>query len=86
MLGISKATNQQKKKIRTLRKISLLTPLLLIYLVENNNLPFTRLIKKIKTTKKVFGAMVDKNKVKAKIFLQQISISLLKKRKKPLLH
>ena len=42
--------------------------LLLMYLIENNNLPFTRPIKKIWTIKKIFGAIIEKNIVEIKTF------------------
>ena len=40
-----------------------------MHLMENINLLLTKLIKKTKTTKKIFDIMIDKNKIKAKIFL-----------------
>lgn len=41
-----------------------------MYLIENNNLLSTKPIKKIKTIKKVFSTMVNKDKVVAKTPLQ----------------
>ena len=66
MPSISKNINQQKRRIKTTKKINLLKTFLLTHLVESTNLLFTRLIKKTKTTKKVFDAIIDKNRVKAK--------------------
>lgn len=70
---ISKNIGWQKKRRRTLEKISLLTLLLLIYLVVNtlnNFLPTkTKMVKKTKTTMEVFGAVKGKNRVIVMIFL-----------------
>lgn len=77
-----KAISKQKKRIRTLEKMSLLIRYLLIDLMESNNPLSTRLIKKTKITKKVFGAIVDKDKVVAKTSLSQMSILLSKKKKR----
>lgn len=82
MLNVSKITNQHKKKIKSSRKINLLTTSLLIYLVENNNFLPTKSTKKIKTTKEVLVAILDKDKVKTKIFLDKV-LMLLSKKKKP---
>lgn len=84
MPSIFKVTKQQKKRIKTLEKINLLTPFFLTYLVKSNNFLYirVRLIKKIKTTKKVFDIIINKDRNKAKIFLQQVLKSLLKKKKK----
>lgn len=72
MPNISEVINQQKKKIKILRKISPLTPFLLTYLIGSNNFSTirARLTKKTRTTKKVLNTMVDKNITKTKIFLQ----------------
>lgn len=40
-----------------------------MYLMENNSFLFTKLTKKTKTTKKVLGTIVNKNKIEAKTFL-----------------
>lgn len=80
MSNIFKALNQQKRKIRTLKKISLLTPFLLTNLVKNNNFLFTKPIKKTQTTKKVFGTIIDKDKGEVRTLLQQMSIPFLKKK------
>ena len=81
MPSVSEATGQQRRKIRTLGRISPLTPPLLTYLVGSNNLPPTKPIKRIRTTKEVLGAMVDEDRVEVKTPLQQVS-TLLAKRKK----
>ena len=70
MLSISKEIDQQRKKIKTLRRIILLTSFLLTHLMGNNNLLSTKLTKKRKTIKDVFGTMINKHKVKAKTPLQ----------------
>lgn len=70
MSNIFKAINQQKKKIKTLRKINPLIFFLLIHLIENNNFLSIKLTKRTQTTKKVFDDMVDKDRVEAKTFLQ----------------
>lgn len=67
ILSVFKITNQQKKKIKILKKINLLILFLLTYLVKNNNLLSIRLIKKTKTTREIFDAMVNEDKVEAKI-------------------
>lgn len=77
--------SQLKKKIRTLGKISLLTFSLLIHLVKSNNILSIKLIKKTKITKEVFGIMIDKIKIIAKIYLQLVSILLLKRKKKKII-
>lgn len=69
MPSISKVTGLQRERIKTLGRISVLTPLLLTHLVENNNLSLTRLTKKTKTNKKIFVTIVDKNKVEVKTLL-----------------
>lgn len=69
MPSIFKIINQQKKRIKTLGRIKLLISLFLTYLVGNNNFLSIRPIKRTKTTKKVFGTMVDKDRVETKIFL-----------------
>lgn len=66
MPTVFKDIDQQNKKIKTLKKISLLISYLLTHLIKHNNLLSIRLTKKTRTTKKVFGTMVDKNKVKTK--------------------
>lgn len=85
MLSISKNIDLQKKRIKTLRRINLLTLSLLTYLVgsnTNNLLPTkARLAKKIKTTKKIFSIIRDKNRVILMNFLQQVSILSRKKRR-----
>lgn len=53
-----------------------------MHLVENNNLLPTKLKKKNKITKEVFGAIIDKDRDEAKIHLQQVSTSFLTKKKK----
>ena len=65
----------------TPKRISLLNPLLLIHLVGNNNLLFIKPTKWTKTTKEIFGTMVGKNRVKAKTFLQQVSMPLFRGKK-----
>lgn len=82
--SVFKIIDQQKRRIKTLERISLMISLLLTYLIKNNNFSPTRAsqTKKTRTTKKVFGAVVDKDRIEAKIFLQQISILLLRKKKK----
>lgn len=69
--NVFKVTNQQKKKIKILGRISLLTSLLLINLVKNNYflLIKARPIKKTRTIKKVFGTIVNKDRVEIKTFL-----------------
>lgn len=69
MPNVCKAIDQKKRMIKTLGRISPLTSPLLTHLVKNNNLLFTRPIKKTRITKKIFGAIVDKDKVKTKTFL-----------------
>lgn len=63
-------------------KITPLTTFLLIYLMKSNNFLLTKSIKKTKIPKKIFGTLVDEDRVKAKIPLQQVSITLLSKKKK----
>lgn len=60
-----------KKKDKDSKKISLLISSLLMYLVESNNLLFTKIrsIKKIRISKEIHKTIINKNKVKAKIFL-----------------
>lgn len=82
MPNVSKDTDQQKKKIRTSKKISLLPLLLLIYLVESNLPIRTRLIKRTKTTKDVFGTIKNKNRVVAITSSQQVLIPFWRKKKK----
>ena len=67
--------------------MSLLTFPLLIHLIKSNNLLLNRAksTKMTKTTKEVFNAIVDEDRSKAKIFLQQVSIFLPKKKKKTFL-
>lgn len=69
-LGIDQ--NDIKKKIKTLKKVSLLIPPLLMYLIRSNNLLSTknRSVEKTKTTKKVLGIEVYENRVETKTFLQ----------------
>lgn len=71
-----------KRKIKTLERISLLTLFLLTHLIGSNNFLSTRLIKKTRTSKEIFGVMIEENKVVAKIFLQQVSKLLPKEKKK----
>lgn len=82
MLSVSKTISLQKKRIRILERMILLTPLLLIILIRSNNFPLTRLIKRIKTTKEVFGTMIKKDKFEAKTLLQQVLILLSKRKNK----
>lgn len=82
MPNVSKITNQHKKKIKSSRKICLLTTFLLIYLVENNNFLLIKSTKKIKTTKEVLVAILDKDKVKTKTFFDKV-LMLSSKKKKP---
>ena len=53
-----------------------------IYPVENNNFLYTIKIKITESIKKVFGTMINKNKAKAKTFLQQVLILLSRRKKK----
>lgn len=62
-----KAIGQPKRKIKTLEKIYLLTPFLLIHLVKNINLLPTRSMKRTKTIKEVFGTIVNKDIIVTKI-------------------
>lgn len=64
-----KATSQSKGNIKTSRRINLSTLPLVTYQVKNNNFPSIRPIKKTKTTKEVFAAIVGKDKVMTKTFL-----------------
>lgn len=79
MPSISKDIGLQKKKRKTLRRISLLILFLLLYLVKNtpnNHLPIrVRPIKMIRTIKKVPG-IDNKDKVVAMTFFPQMSTSL----------
>ena len=71
MPSVFKVADQQKKKIKISERINPLTPLLLIYPIGNNHFsPIKARIKRIRTIKKVFGVMLGKNRMKAKIFLQ----------------
>lgn len=73
MVSVSEGTNLQKKRIRTLKKINLLTLPLLIYLVKSNlnNLPPIRAgsVEKTMIIKKVFDAVKNENKIAAITFL-----------------
>lgn len=80
MLNVSKDTNQPRK--RTPRRISLLTFSLLMCLIENNLFIKSWLVKKNKTTKKVFSTAKDKNKIAATTPLPKMPILFLKKKKK----
>ena len=82
MPSVFEVTNLQKKRIKTLEKINLLIPFLLTYLIKNNNFLSTRLTKKIRTIREIFGTIVNKNRVIGKIQLQKLSTLLLKKKKK----
>lgn len=64
MSSVFKGTDQQKKRIRTPKKIGLLIPPLLIYPVRSNHLLPTR--KKTRAIKEVLSATMGKDKVKAK--------------------
>lgn len=70
MQNISKVIDLQKGKIRILEKISLFISLLLMRLIQSNNLPSTRPIKRIKIIKEGFGIMVNEDKIETKTFLQ----------------
>ena len=87
MSSIFKNINQSKRRIRSPRRINAPTLPLLTYLVENSHVFSTRFSppthKKTKTTKKVFS--IDKCRDETKIFKQQISTSLSRKKKKILL-
>lgn len=78
MLSIFKDINLQKRRIRTLKRINLLTFPLLTYLVGTNldYLSHTRakLVKKTRITKEVFGAIEGKDRIAAITPLQQVSI------------
>lgn len=70
--SISKGTGLQKRKRKTLERISLLTLLLLIYLVASisNNFLSTRarLTKRTRTTKEVFGTIKGIDRVVVMVF------------------
>lgn len=70
MQSVFKSIDQQRKKIKTPERISLLIFPLLIYLMGSNPPIKTRLTKRIKTTKEAFGIIKDKNKVAAITSLQ----------------
>lgn len=79
MSSVSKSIDQQKRRIKTLGRTSLLTFLLLTYLVVGNLLIITRPTRKIKTTKKVLNTK-NKNRVIAMTFLHQVSMLSRKKK------
>lgn len=76
----------QKRKIKTLRRISPLTFFLLTYLVgSNSNHPppiKAKPAKKTKTTKEFLGAVGSKNRIAVMILLQQVSISFSRKKRR----
>lgn len=80
MLSVFEGINQQKKRIRTLRRISLLIFPLLICLVENNPSTRAKPIRKLRPTKKVFNTK-NKNRIAAIALLPLIPILFLKKKK-----
>lgn len=81
MLNVFEVTDQQKLRIKTPEKISLLTLLSLMYLVGNNSLLLIKSTKKTITTKEILGTMINKDEVRTKTHLQQI-LTLSPKRKK----
>lgn len=85
MPSIFKVINLQKKKIETSKRTSLLTFPHLTHLVRSNNFLSTKLTKKIRITKEVFAAMVDKNKIEPKTSLQYVFTLLPKKKKRTFL-
>lgn len=82
MLSVSKGTDQPKKRIRTLGKISLLALLMLRCLVKSNLPIKTRLIKRIRITKEIPGVIKNKDRIAIINSLLQVSISFLKRKKK----
>lgn len=85
MPNVSKGIGQPKKGTNTLRRISLLTFPILIYLVKStsSNLLSTRTrpVKNLRTIKKMLCAIVGKDKVALMTLLQYMSIPSKEKRK-----
>ena len=80
MPSVFEGTDQQKRKIKTLEKISTLTSSLLIYPVASRHFSPTR--KKNRTTKEVLIIVVDEDGDEVKTPLQQVSIFFLRRKKK----
>lgn len=75
-----------KKEDKNSRKNKSTNTPLLMYLVENNNLIPTKTAKRTRTTKEILGVIVNKSKVESKTFLQLVSTSLPKNKKKTFLY
>ena len=80
MPSVSEGTDQRKRKIKTLGRITPLISSLLTYPVGSRHPP--PIWKKTRTTKEVFGTLVNEDKDEAKTPLWQIWTLLLKKKKK----
>lgn len=86
MSSIFKNIDLQKRRIKTLEGISLLTLYLLTYLMKSNliNFPSTiaRSAKKIKNNKEIFNVIKSKVRIAALIHLQQVLILFSRKKGK----
>lgn len=60
--------------IKTLEKISSLALFLLTYLVKSNPPTKTRLVKKIRTTKKIPGVRINKDRIAVITLLSEVPI------------
>lgn len=84
ILSAFKGISLQKRRGKTLEKISLWTLFLLIYLIGSSHFPTTKYLlliqKKIKTIKKILSTSEDRDE--AKTPQRQVSTSLLRKKKK----